>query len=193
MQDKCPALQVETIHLFMDRLPMLIGDNIEAIYSLKRRRPIAKRHQASWGQVETLIEQFLSADMYLITSPVWNFNIPYTLKNYLDAIVQPGYLFTHDENSRPVGLVQGKRAICIVTSGGNYGQMESNDDNDFVQPYLRTILRFIGIEDVHFMIAQSMDGVVEKRAGVLQTAVQTARKLAVDIDWNMSEVTDNVR
>jgi FMN-dependent NADH-azoreductase len=58
-------------------------------------------------QIETLnlftqdISQFLAADVCLISSPIWNFSIPYALKYYIDAIVQPGYLFSFKDGVPP--------------------------------------------------------------------------------------------
>ena len=49
-------------------------------------------------QIEKAIADFLDADAYLLTTPMWNFSIPYAVKYYIDAIVQPGYLFRYDED-----------------------------------------------------------------------------------------------
>jgi len=74
-----------------------------------------KAHAESWRAIEGLIQQFLAADMYLISTPMWNFTIPSTLKYYIDALVQPGYLFKYTPEGVPVGLVQGKSMVCITS------------------------------------------------------------------------------
>ena len=58
-----------------------------------------------WRAVLNLVEQFLHADAYLFTIPMWNFGIPYELKQYIDLITHPGLTFTRDENG-PKGLAR---------------------------------------------------------------------------------------
>ncbi len=92
-----PKLTVDVVDLFDSDLPALAGNNIEAKYTLLQGQPIDKDHEESWQQIETLIRHFLSADAYVISAPMWNFGIPYTLKYYIDCLVQPGYVFGFNE------------------------------------------------------------------------------------------------
>ena len=54
------------------------------------------------------------------------------------------------------GLAKGKKAILVLASGGVFteGPWKSWD---FVEPYLRQILGFIGIEDVQTVRAEGMN------------------------------------
>ena len=56
------------------------------------------------------IEQFVNADKFLLAIPMWNFGIPYRLKQYLDVILQPGYTFSFSPETGYSGLVTGKPA-----------------------------------------------------------------------------------
>ncbi len=80
LADRLPDLEVETLDLFQCDLPAMAGDNIEAKYTLMMNQPIDRAHTESWAQIEREIERFQTADAYLITAPIWNFGIPYTLK-----------------------------------------------------------------------------------------------------------------
>ncbi|MGE5264227.1 MAG: FMN-dependent NADH-azoreductase, partial [Acidobacteriota bacterium] len=100
---KYDELTVRTLDLFTADLPSVAGRNIESKYMLMTGQAIEESAQPSWKQIEKSIEQFLDADVYLLTVPMWNFGIPYALKYYIDAIVQPGYLFRYDEEGRPHG------------------------------------------------------------------------------------------
>src|SRR4029453_3952534 len=75
-----PEMQIDVVDLFDSDLPALAGANIEAKYTLLQGQPIDKHQEESWPQIETLIRHFLSADAYVISAPMWNFGIPYTLK-----------------------------------------------------------------------------------------------------------------
>lgn len=179
-------LSVDTINLFMQDLPAVVGDNIEAKYTLMAHRPVDKRHQESWRQIECLIEQFLSADIYLISTPMWNLTVPYMLKYYIDAIVQPGYLFTYTKQG-PVGLVQDKKMICITTHGGDYSAHSPFHAFNFLEPYLRAIFGFVGITDIQFISAEPMDSSTERREAAIATAIAKARQLAAGPDLHFLE------
>jgi FMN-dependent NADH-azoreductase len=69
-------LSVDTMDLYRQDLPAVAGDNIEAKYSLMIGPPIDKNHLESWAQTESLIEHFLSADIYVISVPMWNLSVP---------------------------------------------------------------------------------------------------------------------
>lgn len=149
-------------------------------YSLMARQPIQKRHQASWQQVECLIDQFLAADIYLLTTPMWNLSIPYMLKYYIDLIVQPGYLFASTNAGGSIGLVQGKKMVCIVTYGGDYSAHTPCHTSNFLEPYLRAIFGLMGIADIQFITAQPMDVTPALRETAVAAAIDEARCLAAN-------------
>ena len=64
----CPELELTTVDLFNTDLPAVAGSNIEVKYNLMTGAPIDRNHQESWQQIERLIEEFVSADGYLISS-----------------------------------------------------------------------------------------------------------------------------
>jgi FMN-dependent NADH-azoreductase len=173
-----PDLQVSITNLFDEDLPKVSGENIESKYTLMMGQPIDKAHAESWRNIEALINQFLSADVYLISTPMWNFSIPYTLKYYIDALVQPGYLFKFTAEGVPVGLIQGKSMVCITSRGGDYGPASPAHGYDFQEPYLRAVFGYCGITDIQFIHAQPMDITPELRETALGTAIEAAHSLA---------------
>jgi FMN-dependent NADH-azoreductase len=146
-------------------------------------RPIGKQHQESWCQIESLIRDFLAADVYLISTPMWNFGIPYALKYYIDAIVQPGYMFKYNGQGQPVPLVLGKTMVCVTSRGGDYSENSPLHRYDFVEPYLRTVFGFVGIYDMHFSNAQPMDLSRALREAAIARATAEARTLVATHDW----------
>lgn len=178
-------LTVDTINLFTENLPAVAGENIETKYTLMTGHPIDKRNRESWNQIELLIKHFLSADLYLISSPMWNFSIPYALKYYIDCIIQPGYLFKYNEHGQPVGLVSGKKMVCVTTRGGDYSKQSAMHAYDFQEPYLRAIFGFVGITDMHFINAQPVDITPELREVAIAAAIEETRRLVVTSDWTI--------
>ena len=105
---------------------------------------------------DTLIKEFLAADRYVIGVPMYNFNIPSTLKAWIDQIVRAGRTFAVGPTGYE-GLVKGKKALFITTSGGNYTAGTPMAALNFLEPYLRAIFGFIGVTDVRFVTAAGMN------------------------------------
>ncbi len=184
LRDRYPDLSVDTLNLFAEDLPAVAGDNIETKYTLLIGKPIDKRHKESWEQIERLIAHFLSADIYVITTPMWNFSIPYALKYYIDSIIQPGYVYRYNEQGQPVGLVHGKKMVCITSRGGDYSDQGPFHAYDFQEPYLRAIFGFIGISDMHFINAQPMDVTQLLRETAIASALNAVHDLVSTVAWD---------
>lgn len=178
LRDGDPDMEVRTIDLFNHDLPGVAGENIENKYLLMGGVELDEAHAAAWRDIEALIEQFLEADVYVVSAPMWNFSIPYVLKYYIDAIVQPGYTFRYDEQGRAIGLVQGKKMICITSRGADYSPGSPYHQFDYQEPYLRAIFGFIGITDMEFVNAQPMDITPELREQALAAATDHAQVIA---------------
>ena len=176
-------LTVEVLDLFKADLPAVAGANIENKYKLMTGQELDGRQRSSWEAIEASIARFMKADAYVISTPLWNFGVPYVLKYYIDAIVQPGYLYRFSQSGVPEGLVKGKRMIVVTSSGGDYSAASPLHTFDFLEPYLRTVFNFVGISDLHFIHAQAMDvSAATRRAGLLQ-AYAEARAIAQDAGW----------
>ena len=177
LMEAAPECSIDTLDLFADDLPSVAGSNIEAKYTLMMGAPLDPRLSQSWSQIEALIARFLAAEVHVLSVPMWNFSIPYTLKYFIDAVVQPGYLFRYDEVGVPEGLVFGKRMVVITSRGGDYSVNSPFHAYDFMEPYLRAIFGFVGIYDIQFVYAQPTD-VQQFRAAAMERAIGDARDAA---------------
>lgn len=187
LYEKHSDLTVKVLDLFKADLPSVAGENIESKYKLMTGQQLDASHQVSWKQIEANITRFLDADIYLITTPMWNFGIPYALKYYIDAIVQPGYLFRYNEQGYPEGLVHGKKMICVTSRGGDYSPNTPMNTLDFVEPYLRAIFNFVGITDITFINAQPMDVTLDIRKAAMQKSIADARTMVKSGEWNVQQ------
>jgi FMN-dependent NADH-azoreductase len=176
-----PDLQIETLDLFTHDMPAIAGQNIDAKYGLMKGQAIEKSRAESWRGIEELIHQFMRADICLISSPMWNFSIPYALKYYIDAIVQPGYLFGFDEAGIPRGLCQGKKMVCVTSRGGDYSSASPMHTYDLQEPYLRAIFGFVGITDIEFINVQPADMSPLQTDEAVRAGIEAARQLAGEL------------
>ena len=88
----------------------------------------------------------MDADIIVIGAPLYNFSIHSSLKAWIDHIVRAGITFKYDENGAN-GLVTGKKVYVAFSSGGIYSEGPWKPF-DFVEPYLKHILGFIGLTDI---------------------------------------------
>lgn len=156
IRKKYPACEIDELNVATQTLPVLTAKAISGKYILLGGKELTKELKDAWKEIVRHIERFLSADAYLISTPMWNFSIPYPLKQYIDIIVQPNYLFQYT-NKGPQGLVKNKKMAVITSRGGDYGKESPFYAYDFQEPYLRAVFGFIGITDITFINAQPMD------------------------------------
>jgi FMN-dependent NADH-azoreductase len=107
---------------------------------------------------DRLIAELRAADVLLITVPMYNFSVPSALKAWIDQIVRIGQTFAYDGSSFS-GLVTGRQAYVVTSHGvGGYRHGEPLAAADFLVPYLRFILQFLGITDVRFFAVEGTTG-----------------------------------
>lgn len=127
------------------------------------------------------IAELEKADEYVIGVAMHNFSIPAVLKLWIDQVVRRGRTFSYGAEG-PKGLLSGKKATVLVATGGVYDAGSAYAAFNFIDPYLRTILGFIGITDVKFVTAggttQLMSGTVD-RGQFLQPHLEQVRSIAV--------------
>lgn len=165
---------IDELNLTKEKLPPLSQKRVDGKYVLLQGKELFGDLKESWEEIVTHINRFLSADLYLISSPMWNFGIPYTLKQYIDVIVQPKYLFRYTK-SGVEGLAKNKKMVIIASRGGDYHETPALD---FQEPYLRTIFGFCGITDINSIIAEPMDMGKELERERVDAAKMRAQNLA---------------
>jgi FMN-dependent NADH-azoreductase len=100
---------------------------------------------------DALIAELQAADVVVLGVPMYNFGVPASLKNWIDAISRAGVTFRYTQNG-PEGLLKGKTVYVALTRGGKY----KNTPADTQMPYLRTVLNFLGLTDLHFVYAEGL-------------------------------------
>lgn len=148
--------EIDEINLFEEKLPNITVKLVKGKFVLMAGNALSGDVKDSWSIIEPYIKRFLSADFYLISTPMWNFSIPYVLKQYIDIIVQPQYLFRYTATG-PEGLAKNKKMLVITSRGGDYSKDSPAKAFDQQEPYLRTVFGFTGITDLNFIYAQPMD------------------------------------
>jgi FMN-dependent NADH-azoreductase len=112
---------------------------------------------------EECIAELEQADEYVIGVAMHNFSIPAVLKLWIDQVVRVGRTFAYGPNG-PKGLLSGKKATILAATGGSYQAGTPYAAFNFIDPYLTTVLGFIGITDLTFVTA---GGTAQLRSGTV--------------------------
>lgn len=130
-------------------------------------------HKAALAGSDALVAELKAADHIVIGAPMYNFSIPAPLKAWIDQVARARETFRYTE-AGPEGMLTGKTAWLVVATAG----VPQGSDADFVTPYLRHVLGFLGIKDVRVIDASrwlfrtdaEREAVAEALAGATEAA-----------------------
>ncbi|GHA15522.1 FMN-dependent NADH-azoreductase [Oceanisphaera arctica] len=145
-----PDATVQVLDLATHPAPALDNEAITALFT-----PAEQRNAQQAARVEqstALVQALQDADVLVLGVPMYNFGISGQLKNWIDNVVLNGVTFRYTEQG-PQGLLQGKQAYIGFARGGIYRGTEADSQT----PYLKTLLKFIGITDQHFIYAEGLN------------------------------------
>jgi len=147
--ERLGAAEVMTRDLAAEPLPLLSEDWVQANFTAADARSETQRTALALS--DRLIAELQAADTVVIGLPIYNFGVPAALKAWVDLVARAGVTFRYTETG-PQGLLEGKRAILAVASGGT----EAGSAIDFATPYMKHALAFIGITDVDIIAADQL-------------------------------------
>lgn len=174
-----PKDEVVKIDLFKKELPPFDGNALQAKYNILHGEKHSKEDLAAWRAVEAIIEEFKSADKYVMSVPMWNFGIPYRLKHFIDLVVQPTYTFRVTDKGAYEGLVTGKPIFVACSRGGTYPPGTGAEAFDHQTAYLKTILGFMGFRDPKILTVEpTLAAGPEAADKARETAIAKAKETA---------------
>lgn len=124
---------------------------------------------AAWTAARRVFDRFDSYDRYLFSVPMWNSSVPYILKQFVDVVSQPGWVFSFDPDEGYTGLQRGKKAAVVYTSAVYGDGRPPAFGSDQQRPFLEGWLRWAGITDIE---------VVEFRPDLATADAESGRRTA---------------
>jgi FMN-dependent NADH-azoreductase len=158
-----------------DPVPHLTAETTSAIRGAEAETEAARDAVALSDE---LIAELKAADLVVIGAPMYNFGMASTLKAWFDHVLRAGITFRYSE-AGPEGLVKGKKAIVVESRAGLYSSGPSAP-MDSQEPHLRTLLAFMGIDDVAFVRAEKLAFGPDAAAASIAEAVDQLRSLAAE-------------
>lgn len=174
--------EVEELDLWAEALPELDGAMLESRYRLIRGEPVESGFEARWDELRARVAHLLAFDVWLFSTPMWNFGVPYRLKHYLDLVIQPTMAFTNDQSGAITAHGADKIAVLIGA-----GALDIRPDSplaalDFGLTHLAQCLRvYFGVPQVHEVRAVPTFGDERAVEDVMANARLHAHALAISL------------
>ncbi|WP_027578843.1 NAD(P)H-dependent oxidoreductase [Bradyrhizobium sp. Ai1a-2] len=175
-----PDWDIDLMDLWRDHLPEFSGAILDAKYARLKGQAFTDAQRDGFAAAERIALRLALADRVLISTPMWNFGVPYKLKQWLDVIIQPGLTFRFDPSRGYLPLLTDRPTLVILASGSDFVTGMNRGRIDMATPYLREALRFIGISSVRFVPIGPTTGL----ADAIRTARENAHRRLAEIAVN---------
>jgi len=173
-----PDWDIDVMNLWREPLPEFEGYVLEAKYARMNGRNLTDSQRDAFAVAERIAIRLALADRVLISTPMWNFSIPYRLKQWFDVIIQPGLTFRFDPAIGYLPLLKDRPTLVIVASGSDFITGMNRGRTDMATPYLREALRFIGVNNVRFVPIGPTTGPAEPIRMARENAYRRLAELA---------------
>src|SRR5882757_413103 len=167
-----PSLDIVYRDLTAAPLDHLSGSHLAAAQGVAPSPALAQDLAAG----QTMLDEFLAADIVVIGAPMYNFTIPSQLKAWIDRIVVAGKTFKYSDKGAE-GLAGDKRVIIAVSRGNFYAAGAPAAAGEHLETYLRWVFGFIGITNPEIISADGVQAGPEHREKALASALQAATNL----------------
>lgn len=175
-----PGAVIDKLDLWREPLPAMDGAILDAKYAILAKQAHTEEQRLAWADIERAVARFDAADRLVFSVPMWNFNVPYVLKHYIDVVTQPTLTFQFSPETGYRGLLKDKRALVVYASSGDYLPGTTNPRPDFQKPFLEAWLRFVGIHDIETVAVQPTIG----NPGLLRATTEDALRRVARLATN---------
>jgi FMN-dependent NADH-azoreductase len=169
---------IDVMDLWQESMPEFIGPVLDAKYARMRGQTFTDTQRDGFAAAERIALRFSLADRVVISTPMWNFSIPYKLKQWFDVIIQPGLTFRFDPSQGYLPLLKDRPTVVIVASGSDFVTGMNRGRTDMATPYLREALRFVGVTDVRFVLIGPTTGPMGPVRAARESAYQRLAGIA---------------
>jgi len=165
-----PAATVIVRDFAKEPVPHLTAERFQAFITKPEDRDAGQRAEAAYS--DALIDELKRADVIVLGVPMYNFDVPSTLKAYFDHVARAGVTFSYTAQG-PVGQLTGKKVYVFASRGGIY----AGKPHDTQTAYLKNFLGLLGITDIEFVYAEGLAISAESKAAALAQAKQAVARL----------------
>jgi FMN-dependent NADH-azoreductase len=181
---KHPSMILEEVDLYKEHIPQLkysYFENRSAIVNTEALSKLSVEEQEEVKQIIKLCDQFITADIYVLASPMWSLSFPAPLKEYIDCVIQTSKTIDFEkDNQKPYGLLNDKDRtfIYVQASGANIPWIIRPALNKGLN-YVEDIMKFIGISKFEELL---VDGTGNSELERLEAIEKAEAKIDILVD-----------
>lgn len=171
-----PEDEIVELDLYQTDIPEIDFDLLEVIENLKggiSPEQLSAETSKKLERYNQVTDQFVQADKYIFVTPMWNLGFPARVKSYIDAVCVAGKSFKYTEKG-PVGLLENKKCLHLHASGG----FHENDPMNHADPYLRDIMKFMGVDDYKSIVVEGYMAIPDQTESIIQQAYEKIPTIA---------------
>src|ERR1700746_2767455 len=160
-RERVRDVTVDRLDIWQEQLPEFDAEAIDAKYKGVSGEPMTSVEMATWEKIRELVLRFQQADRVVLGVPMWNFSVPYKLKQLIDLSCQRNMLFTFDGKFYGPSLSIDKAFVAYVRGQSDEAGFKtvSQPGFEYLSGYGAFWLRFIGVRSVVTLaVEHSWDG-----------------------------------
>ena len=159
--EKIKNSEDEVIYRDLDDEMLFVAGLTESGMSIPKNER-TEQHKKMFELSDKLVKELKESDIIIISTPIYNFGPPATLKAWSDLAARVKSTFKYSEDGKQIGLLENKKVYLVITSGGT----KVGSKEDFLTPWLTHVLNFFGIKNIQIISADQMsidhDGSIKK-------------------------------
>lgn len=171
-----PKDEIKELDLYGMEIPLIDREVFNAWDRLAKGEELTVSQNEKLALMNNILEEFVEADKYVFSTPLWNFTVPPKMKAYLDNVCVAGKTFKYTEKG-PQGLLEGKKALHVQARGGVFSEGPAKE-LEMGDKYIKTIMAFIGVNNYNSIILEGLNYYVDKVEEIKGKALNEATELA---------------
>ena len=185
--EKHKDFKVEEVDLYKEHIPRLEYQYFQernCVISEEAAKKLPEKDQKEIQKIRELCDQFISAQMYVIASPMWSISFPAPLKEYIDCIVQTNKTISFENGKKPKGLLEDEnRALVYIQSSGGNIPWILDPIMDKGENYIASIMKLLGIKNVQELKVDGTGTTEEERQEAIKKAEDKIEDILMGIDF----------
>ena len=149
-KERAGNFSIDTLDIWQERLPEFDAEAINAKYKGVSGESMTPVETATWEKIKELASRFQRADRIVLGVPMWNFSVPYKLKQLIDLSCQRNMLFTFDGKFYGPSLKTERAFVAYVRGQSDEAGFKTVSQPGFgyLSGYIEFWLRFMGVRSV---------------------------------------------
>ena len=149
--EKIKKSEDEVIYRDLDDEMLFVAGLTESGMSIPENER-TEQHKKMFELSDKLVKELKESDIIIISTPIYNFGPPATLKAWSDLAARVKSTFKYSEDGKQIGLLESKKVYLVITSGGT----RVGSKEDYLTPWLKHVLNFFGIKNIQTISADQM-------------------------------------